>query len=571
MRSGRSGRHFERSGSTVLVTRVVVRKSLVALVALLAAGCGVHRAGQDAGAEAGGGAGGGGGTGAAGLGAAGVGAAGTSADAGSEAPLLDAAGGTDGHDAATEAENGGSADAGADGGAPDRASDASDVDASDVAVPFVPRYLGSVSFLSRPSTAAAAFGPDGALYLGGTFTQSTDFDPGPGEVRRAPDGQADGFLTKLAPDGSHAWTLTFGGSFAQVSIFRIAVTVDAIFVAGDAFGPNVDLDPGPAMFLPPSAGISFHTGFVSRFSLNGKLVWASPFVGMEDVGAHALAVDGAGGVYVGGEYWGTCDFDPGPGEDLRTAPGGERGFLTKLAAADGRALWTRTFTTTGAVCLGGVEDVALSTTGDVWTTGVLGAGCSFGGLAGPQNAVAGALLASFSPAGDARTLAKLVGAQGHALVATSDGALVVGGEAVGTVDFDPGAATQSRDLPADAHHPTGFLLRLTVAGAFTRVDTFADLSVRSLAAVAGGDTLMLGVAPSGLSPPPGYLTARVDAANAARWSFRLGDPDVLVDAVAAGPTSLVVAGSTRDSHDLDPGPALDLVPAGTVFFSRFAL
>ena len=59
----------------------------------------------------------------------------------------------------------------------------------------------------------------------------------------------------------------------------------------------------------------------------GNVVWSEAVGGTGADGASAVAVDPQGNIYVGGEFTGQVDFDPGPGTRRLGSSGGIDGFL----------------------------------------------------------------------------------------------------------------------------------------------------------------------------------------------------------------------------------------------------
>jgi len=78
----------------------------------------------------------------------------------------------------------------------------------------------------------------------GAFTESIDFDPGPGEEIRESLGENDGYLCKFDPSGNLIWVATWGSTYYD---FPRDVAVDGpgnVYGAG-GFHETVDFDPGP--------------------------------------------------------------------------------------------------------------------------------------------------------------------------------------------------------------------------------------------------------------------------------------------------------------------------------------
>jgi hypothetical protein len=116
---------------------------------------------------------------------------------------------------------------------------------------------------------AVAIGPDGSLYVTGAFSGAVDFDPTDGEDIRTAQVGTGIFLTRFATDGTRVWTLTW-------------TTTDGYT----------------------------YSGWGNRGS--------------------AIAVDSDGSIFLGGQYSGTIDLDPGEGVATQQMLSGFDAFLLKL-------------------------------------------------------------------------------------------------------------------------------------------------------------------------------------------------------------------------------------------------
>ena len=149
--------------------------------------------------------------------------------------------------------------------------------------------------------------------------------------------------------------------------FGRAVTVDTagnVYVTGDV--NSTDFPTTPGAFDRTLAGTSFDA-FVAKFDASGSaLVWAT-FLGgsgMSDVGL-AIAVDGAGSVYVGGQT-DSPDFPVTNGSHDVTLAGPD-GFVVKLGPAGDTLVWG---TFLGGIGGEVVRAVVLDGGGNVYTAGL---------------------------------------------------------------------------------------------------------------------------------------------------------------------------------------------------------
>lgn len=202
---------------------------------------------------------------------------------------------------------------------------------------------------------------DNNIYITGYFENTVDFDFGSGEEIRSSNGRKDAFLMKLDANGEFRWVRTWGGAGIDAGN-RIAIGPDgSIFVAGWCM--ECDLDPGPGELL--HQGIGANDFFLSKFDPLGNLIWSRAWGGIFWDLVHGLAVGPDGSIYLGMEFVGTVDFDPGPGVHEMTGPGALDAALTKLSS-NGDLLWVYVWGSPGG---DGVDGVVVDKEGNLYMTG----------------------------------------------------------------------------------------------------------------------------------------------------------------------------------------------------------
>lgn len=160
-------------------------------------------------------------------------------------------------------------------------------------------FLGGTE---REEPRSIAVDSAGAVYVTGR-THSTDFPVANAYQPQHGGGEWDNFVTKLAPDGSLAWSTFLGGSKSELyaSNDYMGIDVDAAgsaYVAGQTFSTDFPVaDPIQPALVGSGAGT------VTKFAPDGRsLVW-STYLGGElysYVRATALAVAADGTAYVAG-------------------------------------------------------------------------------------------------------------------------------------------------------------------------------------------------------------------------------------------------------------------------------
>jgi hypothetical protein len=273
--------------------------------------------------------------------------------------------------------------------------------------------LGGSGAVAQVSAIAVA--GDGSLVAAGSFSGTVDFDPGPGVSSRTTASTSEGYVVKLAADGSLIWVRTFDPAtdmdWSQGSVVGVDGT-GSVIVAGEYSGV-VDLDPSSGQSFTSGAGNSLmvkltsdgglvwgqtlpdschgivaslrvatdgsswvagqgscdagdgmpHDNFLQAFTADGHLRATLPLDYFP--GAFAIADDGS--TYVGGAFVRGIDLDPGPGEVQSVKLDGTNGFLVKLGA-DFTFRWGTTFDRWGIYALEALPDGGVLAVGNDLST-----------------------------------------------------------------------------------------------------------------------------------------------------------------------------------------------------------
>lgn len=120
----------------------------------------------------------------------------------------------------------------------------------------------------------------------------------------------------------------------------IVLDDDANVYATGYFSTTVDFDAGPGIFNLTS--VSTEDAFLSKYDSSGKLIWAKGIGDFRYQAGFAITLDKDRNIYVAGIYFGTTDFDPGPGVFNLTSAGNEDIFVCKFDN-DGNFIWAKSF------------------------------------------------------------------------------------------------------------------------------------------------------------------------------------------------------------------------------------
>ncbi|MBA2612310.1 MAG: SBBP repeat-containing protein [Bacteroidetes bacterium] len=286
----------------------------------------------------------------------------------------------------------------------------------------------------------------GNIFTTGAYSGTVDFDPNAPVSNLPSSGGTDNFISKLDASGNFVWAKKTGGSNYDESK---AIVLDAsgnIYTTGE-YGGTVDFD--------PNAGVSNLTSlasldiFVSKLDASGNFVWAKSIGGTYGSQfAAAIALDATGNVFTTGEFKATPSFPFTAGTTTLISFNSSSSdtYISKLDVA-GNYLWTKGF--------GGINDekpfaISADVSGNVYNIGYFGGTVDFNPGPGVNT-----LTTTLGSANDAYIL-KLDGTgnyvwatqlggsgddYGTCIALNSAGEIFTAGRFLGTVDFDPGAAT----------------------------------------------------------------------------------------------------------------------------------
>lgn len=326
---------------------------------------------------------------------------------------------------------------------------------------------------------SVAVDASGNVYTTGGFEGTVDFDPGPGESILTSAGYTDIFISKVSASGNLVWVKQIGGDKDD---YGNSITLDAsgnVLTTG-YFKDTVDFDPGVGTFILlidafyyGPTGTQYIKGsdiFISKLDADGNFVWAKQIGGnLTDFGT-GIVVDGSNNVLTTGEFSNhyntdSTDFDPGPGV-FNLGVGG--GFISKLDAS-GNFLWAKQFgwnNSSSSFCgsIDGVftcifdenytasfQSVALDASDNVYTTGSFVSTTDFDPGPGTFNLIhlgnRDAFVCKLNSSGNFVWAKQFGGSSSSALAEDiaidGSGNVYTTGYFTGTVDFNPGAATNN--------------------------------------------------------------------------------------------------------------------------------
>jgi hypothetical protein len=182
----------------------------------------------------------------------------------------------------------------------------------------------------------------GDIYIVGRYQGTVDFNPGVGvDSRTSNAGVANNiFLSKYDSNGNYRWTKTFGGTLGCEG-YSVCYDSDGFVYAVGDFQGSFDFDPGAGTDIHTNNG--FFDAWLSKFDLDGNIVWTRTWGGTAYDDGPSVAVDEAHNVYDSGMFMSVgADFDPGAGTDFHSSNGAIDGFVSKFDS-NGNFKWARTW------------------------------------------------------------------------------------------------------------------------------------------------------------------------------------------------------------------------------------
>lgn len=332
------------------------------------------------------------------------------------------------------------------------------------------------------SGAAVALGPDGDLYVTGTFRGTVSFDG----LARTSNSAADLFVARYDSAGTVRWVAQASGmSFGYLA----GIAVDA---AGNAYVTSRFLGTATFGSVPPTAltAAGPADAFFAKYDPQGGCVWARQAHSTFLAAARSIAVDAAGDPVAVGTFTGQLTF----GSTTLSSTANASMFLVKFAT-DGSPLWARGTTGTGPADGTGL---AVDPAGNTYATAYFAGTAGFGeGLAvTSMGSYYNYFVAKYDPAGtpqwatqgggvtDDETRAIAVDALGNSYVTGFQGALNRfrnSGPEVFVAKYDPAGALQWLETAGGSPDNIGNALAVDprgavhVTGYFTGVAAFGLL------------------------------------------------------------------------------------------------
>jgi len=320
-------------------------------------------------------------------------------------------------------------------------------------------------------------------------------------------------------------------------------------------------------------------------------IWAKTLPGNVESIQRIILTDATGNVYISGVFFGTVDFDPGPGVvNLTPSPYGCNVYIAKYDAS-GNYIWVRNIPITASY---GGNSMALDANGNIYITGFFtGSASDFDPGTGTAALAAtggnDVYIAKYDNNGNylwANRIGNSGDDRGNEILITGAGNILLAGTFSLTVDFDPGpgianlVATGASDIFFASYDPAGNFQWVRQIGGGV------DEDVRDIAIDNSGNIVLTGLFANITDFDPGtnvynmaatggndIFLAKYDAAGNLIWANSFGgiNPDggssVKTDAVG----NIFVSGLFMGTVDFDPGPGTTnlITTSSATYFGKY--
>ncbi|MCB0757235.1 MAG: SBBP repeat-containing protein [Flavobacteriales bacterium] len=202
-----------------------------------------------------------------------------------------------------------------------------------------------------------ACGGAGDIYVHGSFSGTTDFDPSGNEFPLTSAGGNDAFLCKYDTAGALAWAQAFGSTGNEGAEAVITDRQGHLFITG-SYQDSITFTLANGTRTLVAVGSSFNSNnYFAKLDTAGTTLWANSVQGNNHFdGVSDIGIDSTGNVIITGAYFADpMDMDPGPGI-YELVPGLANDLYLGKYTPDGQLTWAlsiaagEVFDTANGVC-----------------------------------------------------------------------------------------------------------------------------------------------------------------------------------------------------------------------------
>lgn len=437
----------------------------------------------------------------------------------------------------------------------------------------------------------------GNIYLTGSFSSTVDFDPGPGVSNLVSSGSHEIFIAKYNTSGEYMSAQKSGGISAD---YGYGITVDAasnIHICG-TFTGTADFNPAGSAILSTDANNL--NGFILKLNADGSFARVlqtgnHSTLSMYDAG-NSITTDAEGNIYVTGYFFGTLDFDPGPGEAYLSSNTENSAdiFIAKYDAS-GNLIFVKAI---GGPGYDQGNAIALDANGHIYITGYFNQTVDFDPGSGQANRTTQGsndiFLAKYDPLGNFIYVKTIGGSSsneiGYDIAIDATGNVYVTGMFMGTAYFD--GDTESPSISGSVNRLSTFVAKYNTQGdlLFAKAigGTTTDVASSRIKLDAQNNIYIAGFMSGTIDFDPGPGTANLTSAGSGDIFFAKYDTNgnyLFAKSIGADKDdrcqglavtdngSIIITGYFGGTVDFDPGPGVvNLVSGGTnnnTFIARY--
>lgn len=307
----------------------------------------------------------------------------------------------------------------------------------------------------------------GNVYVGGTFRNTVDFDPGAGTTTITAYNGDDGFVAKYSSTGALVNVYTFTNNLGcNVTALQIDAS-DNLYIGGN-FDGVIDLDPSATGTTNVSTS-AYDDVFILKLSSSGTFLWGKSLASYNsnnDV-LNSIALDGSGNVYMAGKFAGSnVDFDPSALTYTLSSKGLYDGYVVKLDAS-GNFVFAFAI---GSTSQDDAMSIVTGSSSQVYVVGQMSGTIDFDPSSGIQNVslkgFSDAFIASYNSNGTYAWAESIGGASAtliaNAITIDASNNIYIAGQFMGAADFDMGGGS----FILNSIQTDGFIGKYSAMGAF---------------------------------------------------------------------------------------------------------
>jgi hypothetical protein len=398
-----------------------------------------------------------------------------------------------------------------------------------------------------------ALDASGNVYTTGFYTGTVDFDPGVGTFNLSALGSQDAFVSKISPAGAFVWARSMGGGSPEEGQGIALDNSGNIYTTGFTQGVG-DYDPGPGFAILNPIGSA--DCWISKLDGSGNFVWVKQFGGTNTGTGKTIKTDSGGNICIGGAFSGDLDLDPGPGSFILTSAGSTDIFVSKLNSS-GSFIWAKGM---GGIFGDYCNSLAFDAADNVYSIGAFANTADLDPGAGTFNLTSNGLNDIYISKLDASgsfVWAKQIGGPnddaGESIKLDASGNIYTAGAFESTVDFDPGAGIFNM---ASLGSDDVFIHKLDNSGSFQWALKFGGAAqeiAKSIDVDAGNDVHTAGFFESNLDFDPGAGTFTLNPS---------GNVDIFVHKMCPVPNTPTNISTSADQN-ICSGNSASLTAAGS--------